>query len=70
MGFATEALKAVLRFLMESENVSAVIAWCAKDNVASKRVLEKAGMVFESVEKAGLTVGNKTYDKLNYFYPK
>ncbi len=70
MGFATEALKAVLRFLMESENVSAVIAWCAKDNVASKRVMEKAGMVFESVEKAVLTVGNKTYDKLNYFYPK
>ena len=68
-GFATEALKAVLRFLTESDDVSVVVAWCAKDNVASRSVMEKAGMVFESVEKDGLTVGNKTYDKLNYAYP-
>ena len=67
-GFATEALKAVLQFLTESENVSAVVAWSAEENIGSRRALEKAGMVLERVEKNGLTVGNKTYNKLNYVY--
>ena len=67
-GFATEALKAVLQFLTEREDVSTVVAWCAEDNIGSRRVLEKGGMVLESVEKDGLTVGDKTYNKLNYAY--
>ena len=67
-GFATEALKAVLQFLTESERVSTVVAWCAEDNISSRRALEKGGMVLESVEENGLKVGNKTYNKLNYAY--
>ena len=67
-GFATEALKAVLQFLTEIEDVFTVVAWSAEDNIGSRRALEKAGMVLESVEKNGLTVGNKTYNKLNYVY--
>ena len=41
-------------------------AWCAADNVGSKRVLEKAGMKLAGTEKNGLTVGDKVYDKLIY----
>ena len=67
-GFATEALKAVLQFLTQTEGVSTVIAWCAEENVGSKTVLERVGMVLESVEKNGLNVENKTYNKLNYVY--
>lgn len=68
-GFATEALKEVLQFLIQTEGVSTVIAWRAEENIGSKNVLERAGMGLESVEKNGLKVGNKTYNKLNYIYP-
>ena len=65
-GLATEALKKVLEYLTENEGILCVTAWCAADNVGSKRVLEKAGMKLAGTEKNGLTVGEKVYDKLIY----
>ena len=65
-GLATEALKKVLEYLTENEGIPCVKAWCAADNVGSKRVLEKAGMKLAGTEKNGLTVGDKVYDKLIY----
>ena len=65
-GLATEALKKVLEYLTENEGILCVTAWCAADNVGSKRVLEKAGMKLAGTEKNGLTVGDKVYDKLIY----
>ena len=65
-GLATEALKKVLEYLTENEGILCVIAWCAAENVGSKRVLEKAGMKLVRTEKDGLTVGDKVYDKLIY----
>lgn len=67
-GFATEALKKVLNYLTENEGISCVTAWCAEENAASRRVLEKAGMQLVRTEKDGLTVGNRVYDKLIYEY--
>ena len=69
-GYATEALKKVLEYLTENEGISCVTAWCAADNTASKKVLEKSGMSLVRVEEQGLTVGDKTYDKLIYEYRK
>lgn len=67
-GFATEALQKVLEYLTENEGIGCITAWCAAENSASKRVLEKAGMEFVCKDKDGLTVGDVIYDKLIYEY--
>ncbi len=67
-GYATEALKAALSYLTENEGISCVTAWCAAENIASRRVLEKAGMQLVRTEKDGLAVGEKTYDRLIFEY--
>lgn len=67
-GFATEALKKVLVYLTENEGISCVTAWCAAENIGSRRALEKAGMQLIRSEKDGLTVENRVYDKLIYEY--
>ena len=67
-GLATEALKAVLEYLTDNEGIGCVTAWCASENAASRRVLEKAGMRRVRTEVDGLKVGDRTYDKLIYEY--
>lgn len=65
-GFASEAVKAVLDYLLEEEKIDRVTAWCAADNIGSMRAMEKAGMCQESREEGALEIGGKRYDKLNY----
>lgn len=67
-GYASEALTEVIKYLSENENIPCIKAWCAAENIGSKRVLEKAGMTYVSTEKNGLEVNGKTYDKLNFEY--
>jgi len=43
-GYATEAARALLRWASEQPAVKRVIAHCDEDNIASQRVVEKAGM--------------------------
>ncbi|MDO4417490.1 MAG: GNAT family N-acetyltransferase [Eubacteriales bacterium] len=62
-GIATEALTAVLSFLIE-EQIPCVTAWCAAQNEGSRRVLEKSGMKQERIEYDALKIGDKVYDKL------
>ena len=69
-GLATEALKKVLEYLTENEGILSVTAWCADENIGSKRVLEKAGMKLVRIEKDGLAVEDRVYDKLVYEYRK
>ncbi len=42
-GYASEALKAFLENLKNSMNIECVYGICVKENIASKRVLEKCG---------------------------
>ena len=67
-GLATEALKKVLEYLTENEGIPCVTAWCASENIGSKRVLEKGGMKLVRTEKDGLAVEDRVYDKLIYEY--
>ena len=67
-GFATEALKTVLEYLTENERISCVTAWCAAENTSSRRVLEKAGMQLVNIERDGLAVDDRIYDKMIYEY--
>ena len=55
---------------MENEGISCVTAWCAAENIGSRRALEKAGMRFVRSEKDGLVVGDNAYEKLYYEYKK
>ena len=67
-GLATAALTKVLEYLTENEGISCVTAWCAAENVGSRRVLEKSGMQLVRTEKDSIAVGEKSYDKLIYEY--
>ena len=67
-GLATEALKKVLEYLTENESIPCVTAWCAAENIGSKRVLEKAGMKLVCTEKNSLVVEDRVYDKLTYHF--
>lgn len=67
-GFATEALTKVLSYLTTNEQIPVVTAWCADENGASTRVLEKAGMQLVRIEKEGLRVADKVHDKCIYAY--
>lgn len=65
-GFAGEALAAVLKYLTQQEGIRLVKAWCAADNIGSRRIMEKAGMQLTSTEEGALEIDGKKYDKLNY----
>ncbi|HAM15814.1 MAG TPA: hypothetical protein DCP91_08160 [Eggerthellaceae bacterium] len=43
-GFAAEGLRAILQYLTCEEKTTAIVAWCASDNIGSQRALEKAGI--------------------------
>ena len=58
----------MLSYLTENEGISCVTAWCAAENIGSKRVLEKAGMKLADIEKGGLVIGDNTYDRLIFEY--
>ena len=67
-GYAAEALRVVLEYLAVQEGIARVTAWCASDNIASKRTLEKAGMRFSGVDVGGLEIDGQRYDRLDYIY--
>ncbi len=67
-GFATEALKAVLHYLSENENIKTVAAWCASDNIGSQKAMEKAGMRMIRSEAGALKIKDRVYDKLIFEY--
>ena len=43
-------------------------AWCAAENISSRKVLEKSGMQLVDTKKDGLIVDGKVYDKMIYEY--
>lgn len=68
MGYATEAIKAVIAYLTRSKGIRVVKAWCASDNIGSMRALEKSGMKRVSMDKDALKIYGHSYDRLNYEY--
>lgn len=56
-GYATEALRRVIKFFFEEVNVETIYANHLTDNIASGIVMKKAGMVFEG------TLRNRMIDK-------
>jgi ribosomal-protein-alanine N-acetyltransferase len=52
-GFATEALRAILKFGFSDLRLTRIQGRCAPDNVSSERVMQKAGLKFERMIAAG-----------------
>ncbi len=50
-GYATEALKIVSSFLLNKVKIPELTCCCDRENLASARVMEKAGYKFRSVKK-------------------
>jgi len=50
-GYATEAATALLRFAFEELQLHTVEAGCLPENLASRRVLEKLGLVFQGLQE-------------------
>lgn len=65
-GIATEALRAVLAFAFEGAGVHRVEGDCFSENVASARVMEKAGMRREGVLRDAFWKHGAYHDKWLY----
>ena len=50
-GYTTEALKAVLNYLMYKIGIPEIICCCERENKASARVMQKAGMQFKCTKR-------------------
>ncbi len=56
MGFATEMATAILKFCFHELNLHRIEAGCALENIASKNVLEKIGMIEEGISRKILPI--------------
>jgi ribosomal-protein-alanine N-acetyltransferase len=65
-GFATEAVRAVVRFGFETLGLNRIEARCFAPNVASARVMEKNGMTFEGVMREQIFAKGKFQDMREY----
>ena len=60
-GYGTEASKAMLEYGFNTIDIDEIVAVCTKENIASKRVMEKIGLKFRYIQE-GLT---GEYEKCN-----
>lgn len=63
-GYITAAVRAVLRYAFDDLDLHRVEAACQPDNVASRRVLEKAGFTQEGSARAYLKIAGQWRDHL------
>lgn len=61
-GIATEAVSAVLRYGFETLGLNRIEARYMKDNLASRRVMEKCGMTFEGIQRSAMLIKGKFED--------
>lgn len=65
-GVASEALQAVLKFGFNELKLHRIEAGCAVDNIASAKVLEKAGMKYEGTRRQTLPLKTGWSDNHEY----
>ena len=65
-GFATEALIRILEFGFDQLQLHRIEAGCATGNLASARVMEKAGMIREGTKRKILPIRGEWYDAHGY----
>jgi len=65
-GYMTEAVKRVIQFAFEENDVYRINTGCLAENIASERVMMKCGMTKESYRKAFTWHDGKMKDRLTY----
>jgi len=70
-GLMTEVARAAIDYFLQEVGLKRVYAYHADQNPASGRVMQKCGMILDSIEPLGCRCNNGIFDKVNYFaYPK
>lgn len=57
-GYMSEVIRAFIKEAFKLKNIKRIYAVCDKDNIASKRVMEKSGMTYEGLLKSWLVHPN------------
>ncbi|MBP3301008.1 MAG: GNAT family N-acetyltransferase [Clostridia bacterium] len=65
-GYATECVRALTEYAINTLRMDEIIAVCHPDNPASIRVLEKAGMKFQQILPAYISLRGNTADCKQY----
>ena len=65
-GYATECLKALGEYALNTLRMDEIVAICHPENLASLRVLEKAGYRYQKTLPAYVSLRGKTADCLQY----
>ena len=65
-GYTTEALREVIRFAFEENDVYRIEAGCLKENIASERVMQKCGLTKEADLKEYQWHDGKLKDRVLY----
>lgn len=65
-GFMTEAVKAMLNYYFKQTDFKTVYASFFPENIASKKVMEKCGMIYSHTNKNELTYQGKERDLIYY----
>lgn len=65
-GITTEAAKEIIKFGFEKMDLVRIQARCFVDNFGSERVMEKAGMTFEGINRKAIFVKGKHHDVKMY----
>ena len=65
-GYMTEALKEVIRFAFEDDNVYRINTGCLTENQASERIMQKCGLVKEAEFKSYIWHDGRMKDRVEY----
>jgi ribosomal-protein-alanine N-acetyltransferase len=65
-GYTTEALKEVIKFAFEKDDVYRISTGCMKENIGSEKVMVKCGMIKEAEHKEYQFHENKLKDRVEY----
>jgi ribosomal-protein-alanine N-acetyltransferase len=65
-GYTTEALKKVIEYAFEMDNVYRISTCCIKENIGSEKVMIKCGMTKEAEYKEYQLHENKLKDRVEY----
>ena len=66
-GYTTEAMRAILKFAASNLGIKKVAGGHAKENLASARVLEKLGFIYDHDSLTPHVDGTKVFDSREYY---
>jgi ribosomal-protein-alanine N-acetyltransferase len=66
MGYTSEAVKRVIKFAFEEDNVYRISTGCAKENVYSEKIMQKCGFIKEAEFREYMLHEGKLKDRVEY----